>query len=165
MLARRTMSPCSSSRPLADRPMTEPIAGKELSLTYPEAVELGFRLHTQRRFHESEAIYRELLKVNPNDQNVIHYLGVLMYQKGCHAEAVPLIQRSLELDDSVAAWHNNYGNVLMEADRFDDAAAAYRRCAELDPGNVEVLCNLGVMYRCLKQFDQAQAMLNKAVAA
>jgi len=145
--------------------MTEPIPTKELHLTYAEAAQLAFRLHAERRYQECEGIYRELLAFNPNDQNVMHYLGVLLFQSGRHAEAVTLIQRSLDADDTVAAWHNNYGNVLLEADRFDEAAAAYQRCVELDPGNIEVLCNLGVMYRCLRRFDKAEVMLNKALAA
>jgi predicted TPR repeat methyltransferase len=145
--------------------MTDPVAAQELNLTYAKAAELAFRWHADRRFVESETIYRELLKVAPGDQNVIHYLGVLLHQTGRHAEAVQLIERSLAADDRVAAWHNNYGNVLLDASRFDEAAAAYQRCVELDPGNVEVLCNLGVMYRGLNKLDDAEAMLNKAIAA
>src|SRR4051812_1900413 len=112
--------------------MTEPIAVRELNLSYAEAAELCFRWHSARRFNECETIYKELLKLNPADQNVIHYLGVLMHQTGRPAEALELIERSLAADDRVAAWHNNYGNVLLNANRFEDAAAAYRRCAELD---------------------------------
>ena len=103
--------------------MSEPTAARDLELTYPEAAEFAFRLHTQRRYQEAETIYRELLKANPDDQNVIHYLGVLMFQSGRGSEAAKLIQRSLELDDTVAAWHNNYGNVLLQADRFENHSA------------------------------------------
>jgi predicted TPR repeat methyltransferase len=145
--------------------MSEPDAESERELSYTEAAELAFVLHTQRRFEESEMLYRQLLHAKPDDQNVLHYLGVLMHQTERHAEALELIERSLAADDGVAAWHNNYGNLLLDADRFDEAAAAYRRCAELDPGNVEVLCNLGVMYRSLKQFDSAEQCLKQALAA
>jgi len=143
--------------------MSEPDTENRRELTYDEAAALAFRLHTQRRFEESEVLYKTLLEANPDDQNVIHYLGVLMQQTGRHAEALPLIERSLAIDGTVAAWHNNYGNVLLDAGRFDEAAAAYRRCAELDAANADVVCNLGVMYRRLKQFDLAEQMLTRAV--
>lgn len=145
--------------------MNEPDAVNRRELTYAEAAELAFRLHTQQRFDESEILYKALLEANPDDQNVIHYFGVLMHQTGRRAEALELIERSLAADATVAAWHNNHGNVLLEAGRFEDAAAAYRRCTELDAANTDVLCNLGVMYRRLKQFELAETMLTRAIAA
>jgi len=146
--------------------MTEQDDGNlERDVTYGEAAKLAFKLHAQRRLDESERLYRALLDANPDDQNVMHYLGVLLQQTGRQAEALQLIERSLAADDTVAAWHNNYGSALLDADRFDEAAAAYRHCTELDPDNVEVLCNLGVMYRYLKQFDLAKVVLDQALAA
>lgn len=138
---------------------------REEQLTYAEAAELAFRLHAAGRLDESERLYATLQKANPDDVNVLHYLGVLTHQQGRPTEALKLIERSLAADDTVAAWHNNYGNVLLDTDRFDEAAAAYRRCIELDPANVEVLCNLGVMYRHQQQFEAAREMLQRALDA
>jgi hypothetical protein len=41
--------------------MSEPDAESERELSYTEAAELAFVLHTQRRFEESEMLYRQLL--------------------------------------------------------------------------------------------------------
>jgi predicted TPR repeat methyltransferase len=132
-------------------------------MSYSEAFQLATQLHRGAQLEPAQRLYEALRALNDADPNPMHYLGVLLLQRGRRDEGLALIRRSLEADPSVAAWHNNLGNALLDADRYDEAEAAYRRCSELDPDNAEVLSNLGVLQRSLGRLDEAEATLKRAI--
>lgn len=132
-------------------------------LTYLEALKLASQLHSDQQIEPAERLYRMLLDIQPDDPNVMHYLGVLLCQSARPEEGLVLIQRSLQRDASVAAWHNNLGNVMLDAGRLDEASQAYQRCLDLDPDHGEVLNNLAVLQRRLGKFADAEATLLRAV--
>lgn len=129
-----------------------------------ELLVFAMRLHRENKLDAAEKCYRSLLSLDANDANAMHYLGVLLHQRGERAAALPLIEASIFCDPTVASWHNNLGNVLLAAEQFDAAAAAYVQCTELAPDNLEVLCNLGVLYRKMERPADAEAALLQALA-
>ncbi|MBC7706956.1 MAG: tetratricopeptide repeat protein [Rhodoferax sp.] len=139
-------------------------SAQEIELSIPELVGFAMQLHRDRSFDAAEKCYRAALQAEPDNANATHFLGVLMQQRGHGAEALALIRQSIALDGAVAPWHNNLGNVLLGEGRFDDAAAAYARCSDLDPSNREVLNNLGVLLRRLQRPLEAEVMLRRAIA-
>jgi len=138
--------------------------GQRIELSIVELVQFAMQMHQENRLDAAEKCYRTALKVDSNNANALHFLGVLLHQRARNSEAIESIQRSMELDPQVAAWHNNLGNVMLDANRFDEAAAAYQRCTELAPDNVEVLNNLGVLLRKLKRPLEAEESLKRAIA-
>jgi predicted TPR repeat methyltransferase len=132
-------------------------------MSYDEAFVLATQLHRGGQLEPAQRLYRALTSLKEGDPNPMHYLGVLLVQRGERDEGMALIRRSLEIDPGVASWHNNLGNALLDADRHDEASAAYRRCAELDPDNTEVLNNLGVLQQTLGRLDEAEATLKLAI--
>ena len=149
----------------ADSPPAPPDA---VELTYEDALRLAVRMHRDGRVDGAEVLYRRLLELEPDDPNALHYLGMLLGQRGRRqdrAEALQRLRDSIRIDPSVAAWHNNLGNVLLDGSEVDAAASAYARCSELDPGNVEVLNNLGCLLRGLGRTAEAEAVLRRALDA
>ena len=135
-----------------------------IELSLEELVPFAMKMHQENRLDAAEECYHAALKRDSKNANALHFLGVLMYQRGKNKEAIEYIQRSMEIDSQVAAWHNNLGNVLLDANRFDEATASYQRCTELAPDNVEVLNNLGVLLRKLKRPAEAEVSLKRAIA-
>lgn len=138
-----------------------PAAPREVSPA--QGLALAIQMHRQGRLDEAENLYRTLRSALPDDANVLHFYGILQSQRGRHDEALALIDRSIAIDGALAAWHNNRGNVLLEAGRPEQAADAYRRCTELDPDNLEVLNNLGVLYRHMGLLEDAERSLLQAL--
>lgn len=136
----------------------------EIELTVPEMAAYGMRLHRDNRLDAAQKCYEAVLQVDPDNANALHYLGVLNQQRGNKANAIELVRRSLVMDPSVAAWHNNLGNLLLDDEQYEAAESSYARCSELDPANIEVLNNLGVLQRKLGRPDQAEASFNRAIA-
>jgi predicted TPR repeat methyltransferase len=137
-------------------------AGGESTLSYDDALRFAMQLHRRGRVEGAERIYRTLCAAKPEDPNPVHFLGVL--HQRCRDEGLELIRRSIAMDATVASWHNNLGNVLLDRGERDEAFTAYSRCVELDPDNLEVLNNLAVLLRSLKRYAEAEATLKRAVA-
>jgi predicted TPR repeat methyltransferase len=145
--------------------MSEPVppAASPVSISYREALQYALQLHQRGQLDLAEKIYGELCAAVPDDPNPLHFRGVLLHQRG-HEEGLALIQRSIAMDDTVASWHNNLGNVLLDRGEVDAALVAYTRCTELDPGNYEVLNNLGVLLVKRKRYAEAEETLKRALA-
>ena len=112
---------------------------KEVVLTREGLLAFAIQLHREGRLEAAESCYETFLRMEPGNANALHYLGVVLRQRGEGVRSLELIRQSIAIDPTVASWHNNLGNALLQEGAFDDAAAAYARCSELDPGNLEVL--------------------------
>jgi predicted TPR repeat methyltransferase len=134
-----------------------------VELTLEELLPFALGLHREGRLDGALQCYETYLRHKPDDANAMHYLGVIKYQRGERQVALELVKRSLALDSSVAPWHNNLGNMLLDNGQFDSAALCYLQCVELDASNIEVLNNLGVLYCKLGRFEEAEAALVKAI--
>ncbi|MDQ2988074.1 MAG: hypothetical protein M3R60_03100 [Pseudomonadota bacterium] len=50
--------------------------------------------HQAGRLDDAERGYRSLLPAAPNHPDALHYLGVLVHQRGRRQDALPLIERA-----------------------------------------------------------------------
>ena len=86
------------------------------------------------------------------------------HSKGSSAQSSRISELEKETalhSDNVAAWVQ-LGNLYFDANQVEKAIAAYKHSLTLDPGNADVLTDLGVMYRrngrpreAIKVFDRA----------
>lgn len=137
--------------------------GDREELTLHEALELAVRYQQAHQFDAAETIYRRVLEALPDQADALHFLGVLLHQRGKSAEALEPLRRAIELQPEHALFHNNLGNVLFQMERFDEAAAAYERCLELSPADAGVYNNLGVVRRAQGRPDAAADAYRKAI--
>src|SRR5262249_16029276 len=94
-------------------------------LSYDEAMALAMSLHREGRLEAGAKVVDTLRRVDPRDPNPVHFLGVLQQSRGYTEQGLALIRESIAMDPKVPDWHNNLGNVLLEAGRVDEAASAY----------------------------------------
>jgi predicted TPR repeat methyltransferase len=125
------------------------------------AVEQAMALHRAGRLDAAEPLYRRLLNVLPDEPNLVHFHGVLLYQRHRVSEAVAAVRRSIALDPNVPAWHNNLGNMLLDQRQVEAAAEAYRRCLTLEPGHLEAHNNLACLLRMTGHLTEAEALLRE----
>ena len=80
------------------------------------------------------------------------------------SQILALEQRVSSNPSDSAAWVQ-LGNIYFDASRFDKAIKAYTKYDELQPGNANVLTDLGVMFRRNSQVREAIATFEKAIMA
>ena len=103
-------------------------------------------------------------EADPRSAPARHLLGLLSYHLGNVEAAVGHLQDAVRVEPECAAAHNDLGNVLSDALRFQEAEAAYRQALGLDPSDVKARSNLGVVLKNLGRNDEAVAAYEEAIA-
>ncbi len=104
---------------------------------------LAVQNHQAGKFGEAEALYRQVLQVEPRNPDALHLLGVIVRQFNRNDVAVNLIRAALRERPSMAAAHSNLGTALQALGQLDEAVASYRRAIQLDANYAEAYNNLG----------------------
>ena len=120
-------------------------------------------LHQQGQLVQAEALYLQLLQMEPRNADAIHLLGVIAYQSRKFQIAVDLIGHAIEINPDVASYYSNRGNALQELNQFDAALASYDKAIELKPDYAEGYYNQGNTLQVLKQFEAAIVSYEKAI--
>ncbi|WP_373990708.1 tetratricopeptide repeat protein [Duganella sp. BuS-21] len=135
--------------------MTESLAASLLQ----QAVEL----HQQGRLEPAQALYRQVLELDPHRVDALHLLGVIARQQGDAAGAIDLISRALAVDSTQAPPHCNLGVALLDAGRADDALASHERALALNPSYALAWSNRGNALRRLKRLEEALESYQRAL--
>ena len=124
----------------------------------------GFALQQKGLLAEAQAVYQEVLKLQPKHFDALHLLGLLAYQARDLERAATLIGDALKVNPDFAAAHNNRGIVLRDLQRPDAALASFDRALRLRPDYAEAYNNRALALRDLRRSPAALESLDRAVA-
>jgi tetratricopeptide (TPR) repeat protein len=105
---------------------------------------LGNALVRQHRPEEAIVHYREALRIEPDNVNVLVNLGSTLSREGKINEAVVCYSKALEVEPQSAEAYNGLGVVLAKQGRFDEAIARYREALRIRPNYAEARRNLQI---------------------
>ncbi len=120
--------------------------------------------HRAGRLPEAEAAYRELLRIDPENIDALHFLGVIAYQQRRHEQARQLISQALARNTTNAPAHNNLGVVLMELGSLEEAIACFERAIALQQDYFDAHKNLAAAYLNSGRNSDAIAAFRNALA-
>ncbi|PXW22414.1 tetratricopeptide repeat protein [Paraburkholderia caballeronis] len=118
--------------------------------------------HRAGQLDAARELYEAILRVDPNQHDALHFLGLLACQVRRHDVGVALIERSLAVRPD-AIYYNNFGNVLMDLRRFGDAIDSYRHALSLKADYPEAHNNLANALRETKQYDASMRECVEAI--
>ena len=133
-------------------------------MTIEQAFAAALQHHQSGRLAEAEAIYREILAVEPRQPGALHYLGVIAHQVGRHELAVDLIQQAIAIAPAIPDFYSNLGEAYRRLGQVDTAIAAYRQALALHPDYPEAHSNLGNALWEKGQLNEAIAACRRAIA-
>ena len=128
-----------------------------------QKLERAVRLHQQGKLDEAEALYRALLRDNPDNQTALHLSGLVAHQSGRHREAVTLIEKALVGGAVTAVIHTNCGLAYRALGEFDKAAWHIAFGISLDPEFAEGHFNYALVLLDQGLPQQAAAYLENAL--
>jgi predicted TPR repeat methyltransferase len=128
------------------------------------AVKHAVTLHRSGKLDEAERRYRSVLKQEPDHPDALHFLGLLLHQRGDTAAGTDLVRRATVAAPDYADAFNNLGNLLKLAGQFEAAEAAYREAVRLRPTDANAHSNLGVVLRARGLLTESEAELRTAIA-
>lgn len=119
--------------------------------------------HQAGRLPEAEALYRQVLAARPAHFDGLNLLGVLLYQRGQHTDAIERIDAALKINPGAAAAHNNRGAVLTELKRYEEAVASYGKAIALAAGYADAFYNRANALAELRWYEDAIRDYDRAV--
>ena len=165
MLGRLFRPGRSAPRSSTPEPLASPIGrGGNAAPDVSEILATALRHHQAGDLTEAESAYRQILRVDEQNVDALHFLGVVAYQRGEHGMAEELISRALQLKDSNAPAHNNLGNALAAQGKLKQAVASFLNALSIDPDYVDALVNLGSAFRMQGKRGKAVECYERALS-
>ena len=122
------------------------------------------KLHQAGQLAQAEAIYRQILTMDPRHAGSLHLLGGIALQTGHNEAAIDLIRKAIVLNRRIPAFHCDLGTALQHQGKSDEAAKSYRQALALKPDYAEALNNLGNVLTAQGKPDDAATAYRRALA-
>lgn len=125
---------------------------------------IGELLRRQEMWMGAVAIYREVLRKDPDFPEIHTKLAYCLYRAGEQGEAGREAKIALARTPNNAEAHKNLGLVFGMVEKFDAAIAEYREALRLKPDYEAVHYNMGLLYDSREDRANAIAAYKKAIA-
>ena len=112
----------------------------------PGAMQAALQHHNAGRLAEAEALYRQILGVQPNHADALHLSGLIVNQRGEKESALEFISKAIKSSPKQYSFHNSLGIVLSGQGKVTEAIAAIKTSLALNPDFVDGHRNLGKLY-------------------
>lgn len=147
------------------RPGPNPASQEKTAPVSSHATAAAGSAHDAGDWPRAVALLQPLARERPDDAEVQYRLGDALYQLDRVQEALPPLERAVQLAHNVAAHHYKLGNVLKDLERLDDALACYRRALDLEPRHAQALTNAGAILETQGKSEEALDHYRRAIQA
>lgn len=120
--------------------------------------------HRHGRLVEAEAGYRDTLRLDPNNPDALHLLGVIIAARGDAAQGVELIMRALARNPDSKEAHLNLANIHANSLCMDKAEHHFREAYRRDKTNADAANGLGGSFLHRGRYGEAERYLREALA-
>ena len=110
-------------------------------------INLGNLLKQQKKYKESELVFKNIIKIFPNSSIAFYNLGLLYSEQYNYDQSLYFYKESLKIDSTNKYTLNNVGMVLRAMNQLDEAITQYNCAINIDPSF------------CLAHFNLSQIML------
>jgi tetratricopeptide (TPR) repeat protein len=122
---------------------------------------LGYLLWTQSEYEEAAQEFQAELTNVPNHVQALAYLADANIKMNHPEVALPLIQKTIQLNPRLELPHLDWGILYLNAGRRDDALRELKVAAKLGPDDVNVHWRLARLYQAMGRKDEANAEFQK----
>jgi tetratricopeptide (TPR) repeat protein len=134
----------------------------------PDQVDLRFQLalvnFMERKYPESEKIFRSLRERFPGDLRLLFGLAEILVATNRGPDALALLKTELKAKPDINALRMATGNVALRIGDLQTADMEYRQLLAKDPKNLELYLRLGETQRLMKRTQDALQTLRKGQA-
>lgn len=108
----------------------------------------------------SISIYKEILELYPNDENILFNIYYLSFQILDFENALKYALLLLEKDSKSYLYNSCVADAYFELYKYRDAIKYYELAIKYNPENYNLYSSLAYTYYCLKEDDKALAIFN-----
>lgn len=119
--------------------------------------------YKQGRMDDAVRHYRDYVRLKPDDAEKLSALGLILSTQG-NPEGKLLTSRAAALAPDSPSCRNNHGHVLLQQNRYADAAIEFEAALRQDPDNADAHNNLGIAWTAIGRPDDAIKEFRAALA-
>jgi tetratricopeptide (TPR) repeat protein len=126
---------------------------------------LGDAYFNMRKYDRSLQTYNRLLEINSRNIRILSRVAEIYYENGELDRAYDIYRKVTVLEpvsENARIAYLNMGNILDDAQRFNEAIEAYEKALALDPRDSSTLYNLGIVYKHMGKGELAIDTWRKA---
>lgn len=123
---------------------------------------LGYLLWTQKQYDEAAKEFQAELANDPKHVQATLYLGDTYLQMNRPADAQPVLERAVQLEQNLWMAHLDLGIIESDAGHNEAALNELQKAERLNPGEVNVHWRLGRLLRALGRKEEAAHEWEKA---
>src|SRR6266702_2651714 len=122
---------------------------------------LGYLLWTQNQFEEAAREFQTELANVPDHAQALAYLANAYMQTNRAGEAMPLIQKAIQIDPGLERAHLDLGVLYADGDRRADAIRELKVAAKLNPVDPNPYWRLARLYQAMGNKEEANVEFQK----
>jgi Flp pilus assembly protein TadD len=130
---------------------------------YPTSVKTAHRLAVVndrlKRHTEAQRLYREALKLEPQNAQIVNDLGYSYFLHGQLEQAKTMLTRAMQLEPNNARFHNNLGMVYGHLGQTEEALREFRVAGS----DADAYYNLAFVHASKENHEQAKLCFQKAL--
>ena len=120
-------------------------------------------LHQRGQLAEAQALYRQVLQLEPRHFDSLHLLGLTCIQGGQVQTGIGHIRQALSIRTNFPEAYYNLGNALLTLGNPGEALDNFNRALQLRPDDARCLLEAGNALKDLKRLDEAIARYDEAI--
>ena len=129
-----------------------------------ERLETARQHYREGKLAEAEAVCLDVLDRDGGHADAMHLLGVVCLGRGQLTQAEQWIRKAITLNDGIAAYHSNLGNVLGVQNRTEEAYQCFTQALRLDPENLGALSNASTALLSMGRAAEAKPLCLQILA-
>jgi tetratricopeptide (TPR) repeat protein len=117
----------------------------------------------QKRPDDAEALFREVLKKQPDQPSTLFYLGNAQREKGAITDAVASYRQALRVRPAFSDAELALAAALRQVGQLEEAKTIYQRIVARAPSSAEAASGLGTVLSELSDHAEAERVLTAAL--
>lgn len=135
-------------------------AGENLQALFDSAGTLS----AQGRLAEAEALYRQIIAVDPDWIGALNNLAYVCHRQGRTREALQCYRDLVQRAPDMAQARYNLGSLLRGSGQYEEALVHLQRAVTLQPDYAEAWNNLALTWKNMGEMDRSLSCFDRAVA-
>ena len=122
-------------------------------------------LDKQKKFADAEAVFRQVLMLEPDNAPAFNYIGYMLAERGERLdESVDLLRKALEIEPDNGSYLDSLGWAYYKSDKLPQALDNLQRAADQLKANSVIQDHYGDVLFKLSRYDEAIAAWQRALA-
>lgn len=138
------------------------VDSEELTEMLQTAMDRAYYFFKNRDLANAKCLYEQILKVDPDQTDAIHMLGLVEYEMGYKDRSLKLLLEAEEKGCCSWQFHNSMGTVKSHFDHSAEAVKYFKDSIAINPRAAGVYVNLGIEYSKQLKFKKAEQSFLKA---